>query len=153
MKIKLALFAIVSFAWAFICLTLLSPATTVIRSSTAVATAENSNAAWVAQQAVESVSAIPMMLPPIILLAALLFLKDIARGVAFGLAFLRKDMGPDSRRFVGALLVLFVFGLTGCVRLRELEVETKRVEKWNGITPSTLIEGHPSGMNMFIQPK
>lgn len=36
------------------------------------------------------------------------------------------------------------------VRLRELEVETKRVDKWNGITPSTLIEGQSSGVSMFL---
>lgn len=36
------------------------------------------------------------------------------------------------------------------VRLRELEVETKRVDKWNGVTPTTLIDGHNSGVSMFL---
>lgn len=41
------------------------------------------------------------------------------------------------------------------LKLRELEIDGKRIEKWNGVTPSTLIEGagQGSGMNLFIQPK
>jgi len=39
------------------------------------------------------------------------------------------------------------------VRLKELEVEAKRIEKWNGITPSTLIESNgASSPNLFINP-
>lgn len=37
------------------------------------------------------------------------------------------------------------------MRLRELEVESKRIDKWNGITPTTLIDsGGSSGLNMFL---
>lgn len=40
------------------------------------------------------------------------------------------------------------------LRLRELEVQAKQIERWNGITPSTLIEGGGStGLSMFIAPK
>lgn len=38
------------------------------------------------------------------------------------------------------------------LRLKELEVEVKKIDKWNGVTPSTLIEGNPTGMNMFVNP-
>lgn len=38
------------------------------------------------------------------------------------------------------------------VRLKELEVDVKRIEKWNGVTPSTLIEGGSTGLSMFLQP-
>lgn len=40
------------------------------------------------------------------------------------------------------------------LRLRELEIEGKRIDKWNGITPGTLIEGESTGLSMFVpQPK
>lgn len=40
------------------------------------------------------------------------------------------------------------------VRLKELEVEVKRIDKWNGVTPTSLIEGTQTGLSMFVpQPK
>lgn len=36
------------------------------------------------------------------------------------------------------------------LRLKELEVEAKRIDRWNGATPSTLIEGSASGLSMFL---
>lgn len=37
------------------------------------------------------------------------------------------------------------------VRLKELEVEAKRIDKWNGVTPTTLIEGSNTP-NLFVNP-
>lgn len=38
------------------------------------------------------------------------------------------------------------------MRLRELEVEMKRIEKWDGHVPSQLIEtGGNTGLSMFLQ--
>ena len=39
------------------------------------------------------------------------------------------------------------------LRLRELEVQGKQIERWNGVTPTTLIEGGATGLSMFINPK
>lgn len=39
------------------------------------------------------------------------------------------------------------------LRLKELEVEVKRIDKWNGTTPQTLIEGGSTGLSMFLNPQ
>ncbi len=39
------------------------------------------------------------------------------------------------------------------LRLKELEVEVKKLDKWNGVTPTTLIEGGTTGLSMFVSPK
>ncbi len=36
------------------------------------------------------------------------------------------------------------------LRLKELEVEVKKLDKWNGVTPVTLIEGSTTGLSMFV---
>ncbi len=110
MKIKLVLFLSLSLAWGFICSSLLSPASTLVRASAAVATAENSNAAWVAQQAVETAAAWPMIWPPILLLAALIFSKDMTRLIAF----IRRDMTNQGAASVA--VALLTLGLGGCVK-------------------------------------
>lgn len=38
------------------------------------------------------------------------------------------------------------------IRLKELEVEVKKLDKWNGITPTTLISGRDTGLSMFMPP-
>lgn len=38
------------------------------------------------------------------------------------------------------------------IRLKELEVEVKKLDKWNGVTPATLIEGGSTGLSMFVAP-
>lgn len=113
MKTKLVLLFVLSFAWAFFCSAVFSPATTLVRSSAAVASVEHSNSAWVAQQAVETAAAWPVIWPPILFLASLIFCKDLLRLVRY----IRRDMGPETPRTAAALAFAFLsLGLGGCIK-------------------------------------